>query len=169
MAKQVIGHLDEERIAEAIIDRNSLDEDARRHLSECSACRAEIDALADGLAKFGQISRKNAPIPRRRLRVPGGEARVSKPVWKISPAFGAGLVFAVILAVVLNPLYYKKSTKPNLEKVYLEMLQDERFMAEIETLEENSLPRFYVDILGPPDGSDDIDDDSPGGQNEKVT
>ena len=44
-----------------------------------------------------------------------------------------------------------------------------KFMAEIEILEENSLPRFYVDILGPMDGSDDIETGSPGGQDEKVT
>lgn len=169
MAKTGIGHLDEERIAEAIVDRDSLDENTRRHLSECSVCRAEVEALASSLARFGQISRESAPAPGRRLRVSSREKKVSRPSWKISPAFGAGLAFAAILAVVLNPFYPGNRTRPNLEKVYLEMLQDERFMAEIETLEENPLPRFYVDILGPMDGSDDIDDDSTGGQDERVT
>jgi hypothetical protein len=33
--------------------------------------------------------------------------------------------------------------------VYREMLQDQKFMAEVQSLEENPLPSFYRDISGP--------------------
>lgn len=44
--------------------------------------------------------------------------------------------------------------------VYREMAQDQKFMSEIEQLEENPLPRIYVDIGDPSD--DEGDTPSPG-------
>ncbi|MEN6437850.1 MAG: hypothetical protein ABFD97_04655 [Syntrophobacter sp.] len=175
MAKQITGHLNEEQIIESVIDKSGLDSAVRRHLLECSACRAEKEALENRLTRFGQFSREHAPSPRRWPRLlERRPASTIRPSWRIRPSFGMGmgLVLASFLALLLNPHLFKPKKDVALEKVYQEMLRDEQFMSEIEKLEENPLPRFYVDItdFSDQDGSDDLHESrSPGGQDEIIT
>ncbi len=173
MANLTTGHLDEEQIIEAVIDKSGLDSAVRRHLMECSACRAEKEALEERLARFGQFSRDHAPSPRKWPQLTERRpARLARPSWKIRPSFGMGLVAASILALLLNPHFFKPKHDVALDKVYQEMLRDAQFMSEIEKLEENPLPRFYVDITGfsDQDDSDDLHESrSPGGQDGKHT
>ncbi|MFZ2447657.1 MAG: hypothetical protein WAW37_14975 [Syntrophobacteraceae bacterium] len=173
MTKRTTGHLDEERIMAAIVDAEGLDSAVRRHLLDCSACRAQKKALEAQLGRFGELSRANAPLSLRRPRLPGAESGVFRPTWRIRPTFGMGLALASLLVVLLNPYHLLRPARdPGLEKIYLEMLQDERFMAEVENLEENPLPKFYVDISDTSDSDGpgaSHDTKSPGGRDEKAT
>lgn len=171
MANKVNEHLGEERIIHAVIDGADMEEEVRRHLLACPECRAEKEVLEDRLARFGHLLQAETPRPRRRPRLAGGEADTVKRVWRIRPAIGMGLVFASLLAVFLNPLVFRHGKDANLEKIYQEMRQDAKFMGEIESLEENPLPRFYVDISDSPDqdSPDELLDDVPGGQDDKFS
>jgi hypothetical protein len=167
MAKGATGHLDQERIIEAVLDESGLDETARRHLIECAICRGQKEALEGGLARFTQISRKCTPMPRRRPRLSGAELHQFKMRWKIRPSIAMGVAIASILAVLLSPFTFghKQARVYNLQMVYTEMAQDEKFMTEIEGLEENPLPSFYVEISDPTENTDDMQKtpSSPGG------
>ena len=159
-----ISHLDEKQIIEAVTDERGLDGALRRHLFECPACRAKKEALQGRLARFGQISRGEAPLDFRKPRVSEKSAGVLRPVWRIRPAFGMGVAFASILALLLSPLTLKRDKVLYTQDVlYREMLQDEKFMTEIEKLEENPLSGFYV--IGDP-GDDERDIQTPGAVND---
>lgn len=155
-----ISHLDDKQIIEAVIDERGLDEALRRHLFECSDCRAQKEALKGRLALFGQVSRGQAPADFRKPRIIEKRARAYRPAWKIRPALGLGVVFATIFALLLSPMTIKRDKLFTQDVVYREMAQDEKFMSEIEQLEENPLPRFYVDMG---DQSDDEGDVQPPG------
>jgi hypothetical protein len=144
-------HLDDKQIVEAVIDERGLDGALRRHLFECSVCRAQKEALQAGLSRFGQISRGETPENFRKPTI-SENAGVVGPVWRIRPALGLGMAFASILVLLLSPLTLNRERPYSQDMVYREMLQDEKFMSEIEKLEENPLPRFYVDIGDPDDG-----------------
>ena len=159
-----ISHLDEKQIIEAVTDERGLDGALRRHLFECPDCRAQKEALQGRLARFGQISRGEAPLDFRKPRISEKSAGVLRPVWRIRPAFGMGMAFALILALLLSPLTLKRDKLYTQDVVYREMLQDEKFMTEIEKLEENPLPGFYVGIGDP--GDDERDIQTPGAMND---
>ena len=167
MAKGATGHLDEERMIEAVLDEAGLEETARRHLIACDACRAQKETLKDRLARFGQVSRKCTPQPLSRPRLSPAEFGVDKPRWSIRPSLGMGLAAASILVVLLStiPFRQKQVQVYNVQVVYTEMAQDEKFMTEIDGLVENPLPRLYVDLGDPAENSDDTGSQrpSPGG------
>ena len=153
------GHLDEKQIIEAVLDHRGLDRMLRSHLLECSACRAQKEALQGSLIRFGEISRGQTPADFRKPKLSEQRAAVSIPVWKSRPALGLALAFA-ILVLLLSPRTIKIDKLYSQDLVYREMIQDEKFMNEIEKLEENPLPRFYVDIGDPSDDAGDVE--SPG-------
>jgi hypothetical protein len=163
MAKLITGHLSEEQVIEAIMGEAGPDGEIRSHLFECSACRAEKEVLEGRLIRFGQLSREQTPLPLRRPRLSGDAAPSVKPSWRIRPSFGMGFAVAFLLAILLSPHILRNSKGTSLERVYKEMLQDDKFMTEIEKLEDDPLPRFYVDMSDPSDdGSDDTENDLPG-------
>ena len=162
MAKK-INHLDEQQIIEAVIDERGLDAGLRRHLFECAACHAAKEALQAGLDRFGQVSREGTPEHFRKPTISELGAGVFKPVWKIRPSLGIGVAFASILALLLSPLTLNRERIYTLDAVYQEMLQDDKFMTEIETLVENPLPHFYVDI---DPGDDDKELPNPGARKD---
>ncbi len=172
MAKPATGHLDQEQIIGAVVDESGLDEAARSHLLECSVCRAERESLERALGQFGRIARERTPLPLRRPKLTTGRSwlpSIFGPGWRINPAIGVAVAFASILALVLNPAVFRHNNSRNLDKVYQEMVQDEKFMAEVERLEEEPLPRFLVDISDPSDLSDERENRSSNGRDEKFS
>ncbi len=160
---KTISHLDEKQIIEAVADERGMDGALRRHLFECPACRAQKEALQGRLARFGQISRGEAPSDFRKPRVFAKPASALRPVWRLRPALGMGVAFASIIALLLSPLTLKRDRLYTQDVVYREMIQDEKFMNEIEILEENPLPGFYV--IGDP-GDDERGIQTPGAMND---
>lgn len=163
-----ISHLDEQQIIEAMIDPGGLDAALRRHLFECSACRAQKLALEGQLARLGQMSREQTPVEYRKPEIfqhkPAG---VLKWSWEISQVLPMGVVLASLLILLFTPLTLKKDMIYTLDKVYQEMRQDDEFMNEVEKLEDNPFPRSYVEAAAPSD--DDGDTQSPGALNDGMT
>lgn len=156
---KTIGHLDEKQIIEAVFDERGLERMLRSHLLECQACRGQKEALQGRLTRFGQISRGLAPESFRKPKLSERSAPVSAPVWKNRPALALGLAFT-IMVLLLSPLTINRDKLYSQDLVYREMIQDEKFMNEIEKLEENPLPRFYVDMGDPSEDAGDVE--SPG-------
>jgi hypothetical protein len=170
MANQITGHLDQDRIIEAILDRSGLDSGVRRHLVECPECRAEKLALESRLAQFGELARENAPLPLKSPRLILDKSRAARPDWRLRPAFGMGLVLASLLVFLLNPYLLMPKKDATLQKIYTEMLQDEKFMAEIDKLTDDPLPRFYADMADFPDQDapeELMENKLPGGQDDR--
>ena len=157
-----VSHLDDKQIVRAVIDEGGLDAELRRHLSGCSACRAQKEALAGELARFGQISRAQAPLNYRKPRIVERSTGRFAPLWRARPALGLGLVFATLLVLLLSPMAIKRDRLFTQEVVYREMVQDQKFMTEIEKLEENPLPHFYVNMED--QGEEEADPQPPGAQ-----
>ena len=156
-----ISHLDEQQIIEAVIDASGLDAALRRHLFECSECRAQKLELEGRLARLGQLSREQTPVEFRKPEIfQPKPARAFKQAWEISPVFRIGVVLASLIILLLTPLTLKKDMIYTLDKVYQEMRQDDQFMSEIEKLEDNPLPRIYGEIADP--GDDEKGAPSPG-------
>lgn len=163
MANPISSHLSEEQISAAVMDEAGLDGEVRSHLLECSACRDKKENLEGKLARFGQLSREYTPLPLRRPRLAGDRVPSVKPVWKLRPSLGMGLAAALLMVTFLSPHFLRNSKEANLAKIYKEMVQDDKFMTEIEKLEENPLPRFYVEMSDPSeDESEDSENDLPG-------
>jgi hypothetical protein len=159
-----ISHLNENQIIEAVIDERGLDGALLAHLFECPMCSAQKEALGGRLSRFGHISRSETSLDFRKPSVSEKSAAVLRPVWRIRPALGMGLAFASILALLLSPLTLKNDRLYTQDVVYREMLQDEKFMTEIEKLEENPLLGFYLGVGDP--GDDERDIQPPGAMND---
>ena len=140
-----ISHLDEKQIIEAVIDESGLPGMLRNHLSECPACRARKVGLQESLGRLGAISRSDIPPV---FRKPKLKAAASPKGWALKPALVL-LASAVLLLLFLAPMSVNRDRVFSKTVVYREMLQDQKFMAEVQSLEENPLPSFYRDISGP--------------------
>ncbi len=163
MANRIKGHLDRDRIIEAIVDEGGFGPEGRRHLVECPECRAEKTALESRLALFGELSRESAVSPVVRPRLILDKSKRYRPDRMLRPALGMGVLVASLLVVLLNPYFFKPKKDAGLEKIYTEMIQDAKFMAEIDKLTtDDPLPRFYSDIA---DFSDHEATGEPGGNN----
>ncbi|MDR3555876.1 MAG: hypothetical protein P4L55_14055 [Syntrophobacteraceae bacterium] len=154
-----ISHLDDSQIIEALINEEGRDGVLRRHLSECSACRAQKEGLQASLAQFGEISRGRIPLSYRKPKFIDKNAGARVRAWRIHPALAVCAALA-LLVLFLTPLAIERDKLFTKAVVYREMLQDQKFMAEIRNLEENPLPGFYVDISGR--GAEKPDSAAPG-------
>jgi hypothetical protein len=143
-----ISHLDDNQVIAAVMDENGLDGLLRRHLSECPACRAQKEELQDRLARFGEISRGEIPLSFRKPKLAEKNAGGMVNVWRLHPVLSICAALTV-LALFLTPIVINRDKVFTKTVVYREMVQDEKFMAEVRDLEEDPLPGFYVDISGP--------------------
>jgi hypothetical protein len=167
MANRMKDHLDRDRIIRAVVDAGSLGSEGRRHLVECPECRAEKSALERNLALFGELSREKAPATELRPGLIFAESRRYRPDRILRPALGMGVLVASLLVLLLNPYFFKPKKDAGLERIYTEMIQDAKFMAEIDKLtSDDPLPRFYSDIA---DFADQDAADEHGGNNRPVS
>ncbi|MGC8490458.1 MAG: hypothetical protein ACP5SH_01860 [Syntrophobacteraceae bacterium] len=162
-----ISHLDDNRIIEAVIDENGLDGVLRRHLSECPACRARKEELQGRLAQFGKMSRADIPVDFKKPKLSQKSPGFLVNAWRNHPAVAFCAALA-LLVLFLSPLAINKDKLFPKAVVYQEMLQDEKFMAEVQSLEKDPLPSFYVDISGGGASQPDTPAPGPGAKNGPV-
>ena len=60
-------HLGENEILQAVVDETDLSQHLKQHLNECSHCRLQKERFAQELARLGQLARRYAPEPQRRV------------------------------------------------------------------------------------------------------
>ena len=141
-------HLAEKDLLQAVIDDTDLARNLRQHLNACSQCRLEKERFEKELARLGQLARRYAPEPRRRVTIDTDMVRSPFFSWKF--AFGAAAVAATVIIVWAAVLIQgqRPGSVGNLAK---NMVEAERLMTEINVLVENALPPVYLEIVGETD------------------
>jgi hypothetical protein len=141
-----IKHLDEAQILGALIGEDTLAPEVLQHLSFCDSCLNEKKRLQRNLRRMGHLARSLSPSPAELFSLE--EARASRrPAWNWWQGAAAGLVFACLIAVFIGS-FMPRSPRDNNKAVMFsqEMLADDEFIKDIDTLERDPLPPLYADI-----------------------
>ena len=141
-------HLGENDILKAVIDETDLPKRLKRHLNECSHCRSQKENIAQELARLGQLARRYAPEPQRRVSLAADRVRRPLLNWKF--AFSAAAVAAAIM-VVWATVLIQNQQPGRVENLAQNMIEAEKLMTEIDGLVENALPPVYLKIVGETD------------------
>jgi hypothetical protein len=145
VSEQKNNHLDDDQLLWAVVDEAELPASLGEHLSSCAQCFARKERLEQKLVRLGQKAEIFVPLPGKKVSLSIDEAR--SPHWW---SWGWRTALAVSLAMILIALWSSNLFIPSPDTVVTrlnqEMLEDERFMAEISLLEENALPSLFEDI-----------------------
>ncbi len=142
-------HLGEEQLIRAAVDEEDMPPSLREHLSTCSFCRAEKKRFEGHLARLGRMAQHFAPSAPRRVSLPLERSRSLRGwSWGWRRVFVAAMSVAVVIMVFAWPTLLKKTPKDNGFILPREMYEDEAFILEVRTLEEDALPQVYLDISG---------------------
>ncbi len=140
-------HAEETEILRAIVDEADLRPEVREHLTTCEQCSALKARIEGDLTNLGQTAKRLAPAPRRRIVVPY-ETRLVLPSWlsRFSP-FTIGLVTVSVVFVLLGFAFFGTTPENKTAKLYREMLEDEKLISEVTSLEDDALPPYYLDMF----------------------
>lgn len=141
-------HLGENEILQAVVDETDLSLRLKQHLKECSHCRLQKERIAQELARLGQLARRYAPEPQRRVTLTADRVRWPFLSWKF--AFSAAAVAAAVI-VVWATILIQSQQPGRVENLAQNMIEAERLMTEIDGLVENALPPVYLEIVGETD------------------
>jgi len=147
-------HPDLNELLMGIVDEGALPLAARRHLRECSSCRAEKERFEAGLAQIGRLASAYVPKPDRTVSPPAKQSIThffSVPLWKMALTGALLVLLGVPLFLGLNSR--KSPSPPNLTALLREMSEDERFRGEIVSLGQSVLPGLFLDLTEEPDST----------------
>ena len=142
-------HLDDEQLIQAIVDAADLPESVRAHLAQCSRCLEDKNGFELEMTKLGQKAEQFAPQPRRRIILPVPKTR--NPFrnllnWRNLAAAAATVTAVFILVWGTNIV--RNFSEPGTENLTAEMVEAEKLMTEVNTLVDNALPPFYLELSG---------------------
>jgi predicted anti-sigma-YlaC factor YlaD len=142
-------HLDETQIIQAVVDAADLPVAVRDHLAECTHCLENKESFARELANLGQMAEHYAPKPQRRIILPVEEARHT--FWSLlnwRNVVAATATVAAVLLIVWGADVMRNLSQPGTQNLSVELLEAERLMTEVNTLVDNALPAFYLELSG---------------------
>ena len=146
-------HLDEDQIIQAVVDAGDLPVAVRDHLSECPHCLESKESFARELADLGQLAQQYSPRPQRRIQIPVAESKAesrqtfwSSLSWRNVAA--ATATIAAVLLIVWGTNMMRNLSQPGTQNLAAEMLEAEKLMTEVNTLVDNALPPFYLELSG---------------------
>ncbi len=144
-----IRHLGEEQLIQAVVDAADLPESVQAHLAECSQCLAGKNSFELEMTKLGQKAEQFAPKPQRRIILP--VQKTKNPFWNFLDRHNLIAAAAAVTAVfilVWGANTVRNLSEPGTENLTAEMVAAERLMTEVNTLVDNALPPFYLEISG---------------------
>ena len=150
-------HLTEEDILRTIVDESDLPNQLREHLSRCPLCRAEKRRIELPLSRLSEMVEHHTPAPVRKVQIPVSKEQRPRTwfgMWQGAVVTGT---VALILILLFGTMLWKPSTQNATSVLQLEMIEDERLLDEISSLDDNELPQPYLDISGGSDFSPDDD------------
>jgi hypothetical protein len=142
-------HLNGEQLLQAIVDAADLTDSVQAHLANCNRCLAEKNSFEQELFNLGRIAEKNVPQPQRRIILPVKKAKFpfrNFLAWRNLVA--AAATVAAVFLVVLGTNTVRNLSKSGTENLAAEMMEAEKLMSEVNTLVDNALPSFYLEISG---------------------
>ncbi len=142
-------HLDEKQLIQAVVDAADLPESVQAHLAECSQCLAGKNSFELEMTKLSQKAAQLAPRPQRRIILP--VQKTKNPFrnlldWRNLIAAAATVTAVFILVWGTNMV--RNLSEHGTQNLTAEMVEAERLMTEVNTLVDNALPPFYLEISG---------------------
>ena len=134
-------HLTEEQILISLVDDNDLAEDARSHLLACPLCKDKKTAIMSELERLGEMAKKFAPSPRKKITLP---LRPSRRIGLRLPAFAAGLAMVLLIVILWGPSFLTDSSKQRRAQFPFESNSGLHLVEDI--LGESALSNSYSDI-----------------------
>jgi predicted anti-sigma-YlaC factor YlaD len=132
-------HLTYDDQLKAMVDMADLTDGQRAHLNGCQSCRHQVAQLERRYSRLGETARTVAPEPRRPFRMPRSEIHPSrkrfKTVWV--PGVAAAMLFVALF-------WWPQRFTPEQDTpqfVGRGVENDHQFMAEVDALIENALPK----------------------------
>ncbi len=153
-------HLTQDQLMMAMVDTKDLPDSVVAHLESCVQCRQKKDAIARRFENLGKMARKLSPEPMRAVRLKDYKMKNRlRQKWRIIPALGIAVAAVLMLVTFWMPRVFNKSTQMADHADPIEIIEDRRFMAEVEKLLENPLPDGYRDLIPvEPEMADDFMD-----------
>lgn len=142
-------HLNENQIIQAVVDENDLPPTVQLHLAECSQCLADKNGFEGEMALLGQKVERFAPQPRRRIILPAPKTESlfgNLLDWRNLTA--AAATVAAVFILVWGTNLVRDLSDPEDSRLAAEMAEAEILMTEVNTLVDNALPPFYLEISG---------------------
>lgn len=142
-------HLDEEQLIRAVVDAADLPESMRDHLTGCRQCLNGISSFERELKQLGRKADRFVPEPQRRIMLPAATDKNfirNLLDWPKLTAAAAAVCAVFILVWGTNTV--RNLAGQGTGNAASTMLEAERLMTEVNTLVDNALPPFYLEISG---------------------
>lgn len=151
-------HLTQDQLMMAMVDTRKLPDPVHAHLESCPRCKSRADEIQKRFENLGRMARRLSPEPSRivRLKDYRGKHRLSRK-WRIIPAVGVAVAAVLMLMTVWSPRFFNDRQQTAQQNQWVEAVDDRTFMADVEQLVENPLPKDYRDLIqGEPAMGDDF-------------
>ncbi len=142
-------HLDEEQLVQAVVDATDLPEAVQAHLNECGQCLAGRNSFEHEMTKLGRKAEQFAPKPQRRIILP--VQKTKNPFWNFLDRrylIAAAATVTAVFILVWGTNMVRNLSEHGTQNLTAEMVEAERLMTEVNTLVDNALPPFYLEISG---------------------
>ena len=145
-------HLDENQIIQAVVDESDLPASVQAHLRACSQCRDLKQSFEQDLTNLGKFAAQLAPKPQRRIILPVQNTRSRfSGFWDWRRLMAAAAAVVAVFIVVWGTNMARKYSVHRTETLTAEMRDAKRLMNEVNSLVDNALPSFYLELSDEPD------------------
>ena len=142
-------HLNQNQLIQAIVDAADLPASVQTHLDKCGQCLESKQSFEQDLLNLGQMAERLAPKPQKRIIIPVRETK--RTFWNSfnrRSVVAAAATVAAVLIVVWGTNLISNLPGRGTKNLAAELLEAERLMTEVNTLVDNALPPFYLEISG---------------------
>jgi hypothetical protein len=151
-------HLSEDQLIMAVVDAADLPDTARNHLSGCRECLKSKMNFELELQQLGQKAEQFAPKPQRRIMLPAApDKNRIRNLFEWPKLAAAAATVAAVFILVWGTNWVRNTAGLGSANMTAAMLEAEQLMTEVNTLVDNALPPFYVEISGAENSSSDED------------
>lgn len=140
-------HLSEDQLIRAVVDAADLPDAVQNHLAGCRECLDGKVSFELELKQLGQKAERLAPTPQRRIMLPTAPGKNPlRNLFEWPRMAAAAATVAAVFLLVWGTHTVRNSADPGTENMTAAMLEAKQLMTEVNTLVDNALPPFYLEI-----------------------